>query len=135
MLARTVGLPNAVLFDPIGTADPAPRRVVITGVADRPTDAGRLQAGLGRHDRLDQLVAQQRGVLRLGVGPQTPGGGRCAVRVGRGDQHPIGPDACPLGGQLLRLVDQLARHGAVVGHHDGDPLAAVVQDHRPGRGA
>ena len=71
--------------------------------ADRRRSHGRMRAHDGFRDAIENDLAISHGGNRAGLGI----GGRRAVRVRGGDQHPFAGNLGALGGQLLRLLDDL----------------------------
>ena len=100
----------------LGGVHPAPRRL------------GRLQAGVGLHNRLDQFAREERAVA--GIDPAAEAvvhrTGR-AMAVRGGNEDAIERDSSFVGGQALGLVAQVARQHATVDHHDGQARHAVVK--------
>ena len=75
-------------------------------VADGPADPRRLEALLGRGDRLGDLAGQELGIVRVGIGAQAAGDRRGRMGMRGRDQHAVGPDARLAARPLLGLVQQ-----------------------------
>ena len=113
-------------------ANPAPVERVLPIIHHRPADARRREFLRRADDGVRDLRHERRRVIGIDATPETPHRRRRGVGVRGRDEHLLHGNAGRLRRDVLRAVDQIARHHARIYHAQRHARRAIVEHERLG---